>query len=142
MNFVANLLITLLIFFISLQFGNVPNVLGKNKVSNESLNQLLVNAKKYWQGRLTGDFITCYNLEEPNYRKSVPLSSYAKRRGIIYKEIHIQKPQIQGNTATVEVIMYYIIPAMGNHMFKMTVKDPWVIIEGKWYHQINNKERR
>ncbi len=111
-------------------------------------------AQKYWESKLTGDTITCYQLEEPSYRKKVPLSVYARPGNLIFKEVKIDKIIISDDNATVTVKIKYIIPALGSKLvFPSTVKDEWKKVDGEWYHvhkpqdlikrqNINQEERR
>ena len=92
-------------------------------------------ASKYWNSRLTGDVVTCYQLEEPAFQKKVPLSQYAKGGNIIYKEVKVDGIEIQGEDGIVKVKIAYIIPGFGSRMvFPDTVIDKWKKVEGKWYH--------
>jgi len=92
-------------------------------------------AVKYWNSKLTGDMITCYQLEEPAYQKAVPISQYVKGGNVIYKDVSVKDIQIDGDNATVTVKLHYIIPALGSRLvFPDTVKDRWKKIDGKWFH--------
>ncbi len=111
-------------------------------------------AEKYWNSKLTGDMITCYQLEEPEYRKKVPVSVYVRTGSIIYKEIKVKDIQIFDDKATVTVDMKYFIPALGSeHVFPSEFKDKWKKVGSEWYHvpeekrpytghKINQEERR
>ena len=115
---------------------------------------LAKRAQKYWNSKLTGDAITCYQLEEPAYQKKVPLSVYAKPGNLVFKDVKVDQINISDDNATVTVKINYIIPALGSKLvFPSTVKDKWKKIDGKWYHlhqpkdlinghKINQEERR
>ncbi len=91
--------------------------------------------EKYWNSKLTGDLITCYQLEEPKFQKKVPISQYVKGGNIIYKEIKVDKIKIEGENATATINFKYIIPALGSRVvFSDTLQDEWVKLDGKWYH--------
>ncbi len=119
----------------------------------ESLKQA---ASKYWNSRLTGDVVACYQLEEPSFRGKVPLSQYAKTGNIIYKEVKVDEIEIKRDEGTVKIKISYIIPGFGSRMvFHDTIVDKWKKVKGNWYHvmrlgyppmkktgQKNQKERR
>ena len=118
-----------LLFFVS-------NILYSHEVMASNDKETLKEAaSKYWNSRLTGDVVACYQLEEPGFRKKVPLSQYAKAGNIIYKDVKIDKINIQRDVGTVKVKISYIIPALGSRMvFPDTVVDKWKKVEGEWYH--------
>ena len=92
-------------------------------------------AKKYWNSKLTGDMITCYQLEEPDYRKKVPISVYTRTGTLVFKEVKIKDINISDDNATVTVDIKYFIPALGSkHVFPSEVKDKWKKIGSEWYH--------
>jgi len=97
--------------------------------------RLKQSAQKYWNAKLTGDTITCYQLEEPAFRKKMPLSIYARPGNLIFKEVKVDQIAIDDDNATVTVKIKYIIPALGSKLvFPSTVKDKWKKVDGKWYH--------
>ncbi|GEM_PF-2013923 len=92
-------------------------------------------ASKYWNFRLTGDVVACYQLEEPVFQRKVPLSQYARAGNIIYKDVKVDNISIQKDIGTVEVKISYIIPALGSKaIFHQIVIDKWKKIDGHWYH--------
>ncbi len=106
--------------------------------SNEEV-KLKAIAQKYWNSKLTGDVITCYQLESPSYQKRTPLSIYAKEGNLVFKKVKIKKVEINDDKGTVLVEVKYIIPAFGTkHVFPSTVKDRWIKFDGKWYHVMKN----
>ncbi len=126
-------LLTLILFAIQ--------VLGASnfvQASNEEV-KLKAVAQKYWNSKLTGDVITCYQLETPTYQKKTPLSIYAKEGNLVFKEVKIKKVEISDDKGKVIVEVRYIIPAFGTkHVFPSTVKDQWIKLDGKWYHVMKN----
>ncbi len=104
------------------------------KGEEESLRQ---QAVRYWNSKLTGDMITCYQLEEPAFKKAVPISQYVKGGNVIYKDVSVKEVQVDGDNATVIVELHYIIPALGSRLvFPDTVKDKWKKVDGKWFHHM------
>ncbi len=98
-------------------------------------------AKKYWDSKLTGDMITCYQLEEPDYRKKVPISVYTRTGTLVFKEVKIKDININDDNATVTVDIKYFIPALGSkHIFPSEVRDKWKKIGSKWYHVPENND--
>lgn len=92
-------------------------------------------ASTYWKSRLTGDVVICYQLEEPAFRKKVPLSQYARGGSVIYKTVNVDDIDIQGNIGRVKVKISFIIPAIGSsNSLSDTVVDKWKKVDGKWYH--------
>ena len=114
------------------------NVLYNQEVfASNDIEALKSAASKYWNSRLTGDVLACYQLEEPGFRKKVPLSQYAKAGNIIYKDVKVDEVEIQKDVGTVKVKISYIIPALGSRVvFPDTVVDKWKKVEGEWYHVI------
>ena len=141
-DYIITGLIILMLFLPSLSYAGLFS-----RGEDENLKQ---KAVKYWNSKLTGDMITCYQLEEPAYQKAVPISQYVKGGNVIYKDVSVKNIQIDGDNATVTVKLHYIIPALGSRLvFPDTVKDKWRKIEGKWFHhrkiatpKIQTKERR
>ncbi len=102
---------------------------------NEGVKELKETVNRYWNSRLTGDVITCYEIEEPSFKKMVPISQYLRHRGLIYKSVEVDKVEIKDDNAIVAVKVEYIIPALGSRaVFQDTIKDLWRKIDGKWYH--------
>lgn len=129
-------LILLGLVSLSLNILLINNVFAKN----ENLKYRVV---KYWKSRLTGDVISCYQLEEPKFREMVPLSKYAKKSGLIYKDFEIKKFHVRGDKAIVHIEVTYFLPAFGSkNLFKTLTKDEWKKINKTWYHVLtkNNKE--
>ncbi len=108
-----------------------------NKGPKNSLKGLVT---KYWNSKLTGDMVTCYQLEEPNFRKKVPISAYVRGGNLIYKSVQVKNIAINGNNATAEVEIEYLIPALGSLSFKNQLKDKWLKIDGNWYHRAPTKK--
>ncbi len=104
---------------------------------------LTKRAEKYWNSKLTGDMITCYQLEEPRYKKQVPVSLYVRTGSLMYKDVEIKDVQTDDDNGTVTVEIRYFIPALGSkHIFKTTVKDKWKKIQGAWYHVPEDNRQR
>ena len=96
---------------------------------------LTKRAEKYWNSKLTGDMITCYQLEEPKYKKKVPVSVYVRTGTLMYKSVKIKNVHTKDDNSTVTVEIKYFIPALGSkHIFTTKVKDKWKKIHGTWYH--------
>jgi len=110
-------------------------IFTKNNAEEDSLQKV---AKKYWNSKLTGDVITCYQFEDPAFKEKVSLSSYAKHGSLVYKDVKIGGVNIKGASGTIEVKIEYFIPAMGSKaVFKSEFKDKWKKIDKKWYHVTN-----
>ena len=91
--------------------------------------------EKYWNSKLTGDMITCYQLEEAKFRKRVPVSVYSRTGTLMYKSVKIKDVETEDDNGTVTVEIKYFIPALGSkHIFTTKVKDKWRKIQGTWYH--------
>ena len=108
------------------------------KDQKSSLKNLIT---KYWNSKLTGDMITCYQLEEPDFRKKVPVSVYVRGGNLIYKSVQLKDITINGENATADIGIEYIIPALGSKLsFKNQIKDKWVKKDGNWYHRPQTKK--
>jgi len=103
--------------------------------SDETETVLREKVTKYWNSKLTGDLITCYQLEEPNFQKRVPISQYVKGGNVIYKEVKLKSIKKDGVNAIATINFKYIIPAFGSRVvFSDTLNDEWIKIDGKWFH--------
>ena len=85
--------------------------------------------------------VTCYQLEEPDFRKKVPISVYVHEGNLIYKSVRVKNIIINGENATADIGIEYIIPALGSRLsFKNQIKDKWVKRDGNWYHKPQTKK--
>ncbi|MEW6727927.1 MAG: twin-arginine translocation signal domain-containing protein [Pseudomonadota bacterium] len=104
------------------------------KTPEESLRE---RAQAFWDARKAGDDITAYRFEELSKRPDSNLQSYLKGRAAIeYRKVEIKSVRLKTPTeAEVILDMSYTIPAIGlNKPIEGEVKDPWVLIDGQWYH--------
>ncbi|UKL13776.1 hypothetical protein [Dissulfurimicrobium hydrothermale] len=103
----------------------------QQKTSEE---RLLSRARSYWAAVAAGDYVSAYQYEEVSKTGAQPISAYVRKAGLIYKSAEVTGAKIEGDRATVDVKIGYIIPAMGSHVFNTDAKDVWLIIDGDWYH--------
>lgn len=104
------------------------------KTPEESLRE---RAQAFWDARKAGDDVTAYRFEELSKRPESNLQSYLKGRAAIeYRRAEIKAVRLKSPTeAEVILDMSYTIPAIGlNKPIEGEVKDPWVLIDGQWYH--------
>lgn len=103
----------------------------QQKTSEE---RLLLRARAYWAAVVAGDTVSAYPYEEVSKTGAQPISAYVRKAGLIYKSADVTGVKIEGDRATVDVKVAYIIPAMGSHVFNADTKDVWLIMDGDWYH--------
>lgn len=94
-------------------------------------------AQAFWAARKAGDDLTAYRFEELSKHPESNLQSYLKGRAAIeYRKAEIKAVRLKGPTeAEVILEMSYTLPAVGlNKPIEAEVKDPWVLIDGQWFH--------
>lgn len=94
-------------------------------------------AQAFWNARKIGDDITAYKYESLSKQPNSNLQTYLKaREGIRYHHAEIQTVRLlKPDEAVVEVSITYTIPSIGFHKpIQGKIKDPWIMIDDRWYH--------
>ncbi len=93
-----------------------------------------------WQALFKKDFPKAYTYFSPTYRSLFPLEHYLKRMGnlVDWKSIQIQKVQIDGNSAKVNLLLRYRISAFGLSDEVGTIEtneeERWLWKDGNWWY--------
>jgi len=95
-------------------------------------------ARAFWAARVAGDLVTTYEYEDAKPLGTMSLQQYVSGRGgLHYKSAQVRHAECGSAEAgcTVYVDIEYVVPGLGLQTMKSSLKDPWVSIEGQWYHR-------
>lgn len=93
-------------------------------------------ATAYWQARVTGDLASAYGFEA-GARPGGGLTpyNYAKMgAGMNLTRLKVLDARVEGDKGVVEISAMLHSPLMAQP-FPQRMEDPWVLMEGVWYHQ-------
>lgn len=107
-------------------------------------------AAAFWEARMAGDWLTAYQYESASVEEGgIDLQAYVRKQGLIFKSAKVTGVVVkEGNEAIANVEIAYVIPGFASAgATETSMEDPWVLIDGQWYHHHTRsspfaKERR
>lgn len=97
---------------------------------------LLARAREFWKAVQADDMVTAWKYEQISKNPKATLQNYLKRDGgILYETVDVADVlSIDGDQAFVDVKTTYSVPIIRATGVKGVLRDPWVRLEGQWYH--------
>ncbi|MFT3813731.1 MAG: hypothetical protein QM740_10160 [Acidovorax sp.] len=97
---------------------------------------LLTRAREFWKAVQADDLVTAWKYEQISKNPKATLQNYLKRDGgILYETVEVAGViSIDGDQALVDVKTTYSVPVIRATGIKGVLQDPWVRLEGQWYH--------
>lgn len=118
---------------ISEQPGTVPPAAGST-VPPEQLKALRERVERYWEARQSRDVKTLYELESAARPGGwLKLEHAMALQGLPVRKAKIDEVRIEGEKGITRVSAEVMIGTIG--WTKQTITDPWVLLEGQWYHE-------
>lgn len=106
------------------------------------LESLAARVEKFWQARVIGDEVGAYEFDQAKALGTPTLQDYVstpRRLGI--KKFKVLNTEITGkNTAAAHMKVEIKIADIPKPI-EMMIKDPWIFIDGQWYHQTVKRRR-
>lgn len=107
-----------------------------------SVDALRERAAAFWAARVAGDPVTAYEYEDLKITKAMPLQTYATRGGLIYRRANLVGSDCPAGKeeCLVQVEVDFVIPQLNpNQVQTQKFDDPWVLIQGQWYHAFKKR---
>lgn len=90
--------------------------------------------KRYWAARQSRDVRTLYELESAAQPGGwLKLEHAMSLQGLPVRSVKIDEVQIEGEKAMTQISAEVMIGTIG--WTRQTTKDPWVLLNGQWYHE-------
>lgn len=114
-----------------------------------SRGQLIQRVNAYWNARIEDRVETTYSIEDPEGRKKVSLSRYARTAPIAQQagssvivkllSFKILAVDLNGDKAKVTIQQTTRITGPGiRSELKLSTEEQWVRVQGKWYHELKD----
>ncbi|MBL8250550.1 MAG: hypothetical protein JNK31_02650 [Candidatus Competibacter sp.] len=103
-------------------------------VPPERLKALRERVERYWEARQSRDVRTLYELESASRPGGwLKLEHAMSLQGLPVRKVKIEDVRIEGEKGITRVSAEVMIGTIG--WTRQTVSDPWVLLEGQWYHE-------
>ena len=103
-------------------------------VAPEQLKALRERVERYWEARQSRDVKTLYELESAARPGGwLKLEHAMGLQGLPVRKVKVDDMRIEGDKGITRISAEVMIGTIG--WTKQTVTDPWVLLEGQWYHE-------
>jgi hypothetical protein len=115
---------------------------GVDNQSSQGAQSLDERVRAFWQAREAGDFVAAYEYEEIKTKNEVSLRNYVRKVGLSYRQAKVLHTEIVGEgKAVAHILVEAVVPGLPDPIVTQ-LKDPWVLIDGHWYHGRKSSEDR
>jgi hypothetical protein len=127
--------------------GAIAETPATAPASAGDLESLRARAATFWAARVAADYKTQWELLEPRGRGRVTASEYASQRGALkYLAYQVEDASVSGYLGVVKVRVL-VQPNLGPGRRPIgpqavIVPDEWVLIDGNWYHALDQRGER
>lgn len=107
---------------------------AESSIPPEQLKALRERVERYWEARQSRDVKTLYELESAARPGGwLKLEHAMGLQGLPVRKVKVDDMRIEGDKGITRISAEVMIGTIG--WTKQTVTDPWVLLEGQWYHE-------
>ncbi|HPF57789.1 MAG TPA: hypothetical protein P5149_01525 [Candidatus Competibacteraceae bacterium] len=107
---------------------------GQTASPEELKAALQERVKRYWAARQARDVRTLYELESAAQPGGwLKLEHAMSLQGLPVRSVKIDEVQVEGEKGMTQISAEVMIGTIG--WTRQTTKDPWVLLDGQWYHE-------
>lgn len=112
-----------------------PSVAAPSPAASEELNAALQErVERYWAARQARDVRTLYDLESAARPGGwLKLEQAMSLQGLPVRKVKVEEVRVEGEKAITRISAEVMIGTMG--WMRQTIEDPWVLLDGQWYHE-------
>jgi hypothetical protein len=108
-------------------------------IQKPSEKDLLERATIYWKARQARDLQTILKMESAGRPGGwlTPMNIASLGSGVVLRKVQVSEPVVQSTEGKVKVTakVQMIAFTQSKGLFDQVVEDPWVYIDGQWYHK-------